>query len=215
MKILCLGCSYTNGRVKNQKIIEHTWPYILCKETGHTVYNFAESGSNNIFNTRILEENIVSLNPDVVIYQIVQPNRFYFYPDTTTHDIWKYVESMENFHYLRKDLDGDFFFFGPSYHKYAYPSSYISNPEKTKNIFYKYFQDDMIQYIEKINMEHTLKILSNTKTILINWYKNQTFNCDICVEENIGFADENICDSSNHFSLSGNQKLAKLLKEEL
>lgn len=215
MKIFILGCSYTNGRVKNQKIIEHTWPYLLYKCTGYTVYNFAEAGSNNIFNTRLLEENLKYINPDIVIYQYAEPYRFYFYPEATSHDVWKYVEQKDDYFYFRKDLDGDFFFFGPSYYKFKYPESFITNPKKSINTYYKYFQNDMIEYIERTNQCYTTTLLQNYKTLYINWYEQQPFECNICAETDIGFNEHTVCDDSNHFSLNGNQQITTLIQERL
>jgi len=213
MKIFILGCSYTNGRVKNQKVIEHTWPYLLYEQTGHTIYNFAEAGSNNVFNTRLLEDNLEEISPDLVIYQYAEPYRFYFYPESTDHNVWKYVEQKENYYYFRKDLDGDFLFFGPSYYKLSYPKDF--DAKKSIKSYYKHFQNDLIEYIERANQCYTVELLKNYKTIFINWYTHQPFDCDICAETDIGFDKQTTCDDVNHFSLYGNQRMVDLLKGHL
>ena len=214
MKILCIGCSYTNGRVKNQKKVEHTWPYILYNNTNYTVYNLAEAGTNNIFNTRVLEIALEKINPDIVFYQYTLPYRFYFYPSTIDHNIFDYIENIDRYYYLRKDLDGKYFFFGPSFYKYEYPKFFIDNPEKVKKFFYKYFQNDTLRYFEKINQKHTLELLKNYNTIYINWYRDQEFNCNICIEDDVGFHKDNIVDTSNHFSYTGNKKIVDFIEKK-
>ena len=91
----------------------------------------------------------------------------------------------------------------------------FSNPKKSKDFFYRHFTIDHLNHLEKINYSYTKSLLKNYETVYLKWHKDNWLEADICIEDKIGFDDENIVDTSMHFSYIGNNKISDMFCEIL
>ena len=215
-KILCIGCSCTEGFAEHS--YKETYPYIIKeRHPDWGVYNLGLRGANNHFINIVLEQAIREIQPDYVVRQVTTWHRWMTYDDR----INLHYDCLEP-GYWHSNLD--------AYGREAalWTASSLSHPiyndakyyEKVRVFHYENMPMQFSFELEEAALTKTERLLETIPHTLLFW-KDKTFklpNPDWwqhhpCVEREIGFDD--MVDEGKHFLKTGNDKVADLLLQDI
>lgn len=218
MKVVCVGCSFTNGHT-GSRAPYGSYPHIIKENVkGSIVYNLGIGGGSNIMSNMILESAINQIKPDFVVRQITLKERFAVTKKEKNIDLLDMLSPYGNDYFLiNENKIRNIFAYWSSRKTYHTGTDYTPTElAKTQKFFYNMFTDTMIDELHDSIISKTEKMLSSIPHVVFSWRELDTLGKYPSVETTIGFEKENLSDFDGHFNIAGNTKLfEKIIKPEI
>lgn len=217
MKIVCVGCSYTDGWVDGIMSYKDTYPYKLLQYFPNaTVYNLGIGGGSNYLTYRFMDQAIDYYKPDIVVRQITTQNRFFAYNMEKKLENKALVKHAvekpgENYYLINRNTfkkDCQIFTLSTIGKGRLYNSS---TSEKIHKMFFKYIHPDIFYEQDKAFLLAGDAVLNNFKGrhVTFSWFERDRHLNNPCIEDTIKFKNEYVLDEGYHFTPAGNEVLAK------
>lgn len=220
MKILCVGCSFTDGWVTGIKDVTETYPYFLktrIDKKNVEVMNLGVGGFSNIWIYKTMKDAIKNYQPDIVVRQITTPLRFGVYDVNKKWNLAqnRYVEEWEpGFKYLlRWPLYEDSNIFTPTtklgglYNK--------KQAEKIHKHHFAYTNPDIMMELNEAVLHAGDATLEGIKSFTFSWFERDVWKGCPSVETEIAFPKRYLVDAAGHFNKTGNIVLANWVLENI
>ena len=185
MKIVCVGCSFTDGMLPGIMSYKDTYPYKLLQYFPKaTVYNLGISGGSNYLTYRVMDQAIRYYLPQIVVRQVSPSIRFFAYnmeKKLENKSLVNYAEKKPGKNYYLMDKNTykeDFQIFTPNTKRkgslYDPPTS-----EKIHKMFFKYIHPDIFTEQSKAFLLAGDAVLNNFKGrhVTFSWFeRDRHFN---------------------------------------
>lgn len=215
MKIVCVGCSFTDGVVIGQPSYKHTYPYLLYESLSKcTVYNLGHKHSDNLFSYIVIKQAIEVLQPDIIIRQITSPQRVFQY---------KVDKKVWIFDYIRQNEDNYFTIdrgiLSPNVHFFSSTGStgrlFLGKQDKVRKYYYKHANENLMGYQSDayLHAGDLLMQKNNVRNVTFSWFNSNIHNGCKSIENLVGFDKKYFCDEQGHFNKQGNLLVAKQIKK--
>lgn len=109
MKIVCVGCSFTDHYTDED---ETSWPEILAnKLPQHTIYNLGVSASGWLWHDLMIKYAVLELEPDLILFQESGPSRYHLFFDydanystkNVIQNVFDDLKSEKNYYYPKDE----------------------------------------------------------------------------------------------------------------
>lgn len=218
MKILCVGCSFTNGYTGSLFPLG-SYPYIIKENIKDSiVYNMGVGGGSNILSNIILEHAIAIIKPDFVVRQITFKERFAIRNNTDTIDFPSLIKRISDNYYVLDDIVlKKVFAYWSSSKIYHTGDQYTKKElEKIQKFFYKTFSESILDEIHDSVISKTERLLKDIPNVIFSWRTEDNLCRFPSVEESVGLNREYFSDFNGHFNRNGNlQIFEKIIKPEI
>lgn len=217
MKIVCVGCSWTDSVLHISPDETHTYPHIIKEHYPESeVYNFGLSGGSNALISVILDWVLENIKPDVVIRQYSSWNRWQYCKNEKALEYIRYDEMEPGYFKLeRKSISEQFISWTankvsfPEHHKHEYSQKEMDNMHRT---FCNHNTFEMVTYMEEAIYFRTQAQLQNVNNIQFFWrdYSKARLSnhwSHLPVIQNQPWHDDHTIDEGGHFGRSGNELL--------
>lgn len=216
MKILCVGCSFTDGVVDKQPLYQQTYPYILSKELQDcTVYNLGHKASDNLFSYIVISQAIQKIKPDIILRQITSPQRFFMYKVDEVVNLIDFVINIEdNYNSIDKKKLQHF----ADFHTPTTSAGKLHKPHTQNHIRdwnYKFYNQNLFGYQSDAYLRAGDELMkeNNITNITFSWFSHNKYKECLSIEELVGLKNEYFCDPQGHFNFEGNTLVAKNIKQ--
>ena len=215
MKVVCVGCSFTDGLLQYQTKHHGTYPYILGRLLPEaTIYNLGHKGSDNLFSLIMIEQAIKEIQPDVIVRQVASPQRFFIVKPDINVNFFEFVKNIVlNYNALdKKKLQHFINFFTPTT---GVGKLYDEKTQDNlRNMHFRYHNLMLSQYQTDayLNYGDILMEQNKIKNVTFSWLKNNKYKDCVSIEETIGFNENYLCDPQGHFNAEGNALVAEQVK---
>lgn len=216
MKIVCVGCSFTDGVVTEQPSYKHTYPYLLYKSFNNsTVYNLGVGSFSNFWIYKMMKDAIREINPDIIIRQITTPYRNGVYDVNKKWNLTQYIRHMEGSYLClnKHDLYNDSLFLTPSAPKGKLYDNKIK--QKIYNNFYKFTCPDIMLEMNEAVLLAGDQLLENKNSLTFSWFAKDARKDCLSIEKEIGFDQRYFCDPAGHFNAEGNEKVSEWVRKKI
>ena len=215
MKIVCVGCSFTDGRVTGIKSVDELYPYSLQQLLpGYTVYNLGFQSASQFFIYKMMKDAIEQLNPDIIIRQITPPYRSFMYNTDKKLNLMEHVkEEAPNYFSVDRGIYNDVRMFNYS----STIGNLYSEREARRShaAYYKTTHPDIMFEQSEAFLLAGNKLLEGQKSITFSFLNSSTYLDYPSIENVVGFNNDYLVDAAGHFNNIGNRKLARYVARRI
>lgn len=218
MKIVCVGCSYTDGHVTGIHTHKDTYPYQLQQLIPNSkVFNLGIGGGSNFLAYRLMERAIYEIKPDIIIRQITTPYR-HQYVNTNIefeNNLFDWITGMDKRYWVmhRKYYNPHLCIFTSTTNGIQSKLYNERTRQKLHTSYYKHTHHEVMEQYDRAFLLAGDVILDNVgiDNITFSWFNNNKHNNCTSIEETLGFPDTFILDKGMHMNGKGNKLVAKLV----